>query len=536
MTQEEWKNDLLDKDAPKSALKAFYRSLPSGRDNSVQLNRKELPYRVAVNSTILDYELEQIAQVSNEYFPMVVVAPFKIFVRYYPQIDARLEELKKLHAISAEEEEKMAQASDSSQEVPPAEGSQESEAASEDVPDDLSDAASESPRSKLKPAKTEEELKDRTKELAVSVSHMQQLRDFIRDDLSYYLRLCEKIKDGTLEKIAFEDLWYLFEQGELIYGKESDHDQLYKAYAVGGGLQRQARTGEQTRKNDEELLRLFQKYQSRGEDTGDELELDTRVEASGVGSFNPLMVDCFVMGFDGLRVGPIDCCKMIKPYGGERRIIDLPVLPLRFHPQKDEILARAIARGRKYMTCSGHKNYNDLTAPVTRRDHQIDVRGDIFIDFREFYSVNPRQKPRLGRLRKSKADITEVTEIMTSRRFLDHEVDESIMDNYMAKNRALLEPVDPSVARESIEYLQLFPYYVPAYAFRTRAYSEFNLYLPGSDDADVRSLRQYRFGYGDRQERRSTRQWVRRLGHTQEPSGFAYSARHEACYRCGSGP
>ncbi|RYP68601.1 hypothetical protein DL771_006573 [Monosporascus sp. 5C6A] len=365
---------------------------------------------------------------------------------------------------------------------------QESSGVSGDAPDQERSPGAQHPVTfNQPPATNDAQNKDdikREKEVSTRVAHLQLLYDFIETELKYYLELRVKVENGSLTTIAFDELWYLFRPGDVLYDECQGYEQALKIYSVTGGQPRR-----RNHTKEEKEVALIKRQQiirntrpRRYSDDSDEADSenentnkDALVEASGLGTWSPFTIDCYKMGFDGLRVGPLDSCRQIKHYSGECKITDLPIYPLRFHERKHEIAANLEARGRDFLNSYGHKSYNGFTVPRTRRAYQEELRGDVFIDLKNFYRTRPRQRPKLGILRKSRPDQTEVEESVATdagrwRQLLDHEVDEKITDDYMASSHTFAEPIDFELVQESAEHLQLLPYEIPAFVFRTRSY------------------------------------------------------------------
>lgn len=322
------------------------------------------------------------------------------------------------------------------------------------------------------------------KQRTTRIEYLELLHDFINKELRYYLELQSQVEKGSLTTIAFEDLWYLFQPGEVLYQRSQDHDQLLKTYSVTGGLQRRRnRTREE---NDIILMRQLEtervnrrRFRYNYADSDEDADSDDEnagkhsiVEASG--TWSPFTLDCYQMGFDGVNIGPVDSYRRIKHYNGECKITDLPVYPLRFHKQKEVITAKLEARGRAFINSYGHKSYNGLTIPRTPRRYQEELQGDVFIDLKTYYRVYSRRRPKLGVLRTTRPDPREINEHIVGesnwRMLFDHEVDEKIMEGYMASSHPFAEPVHFELVQDSVEHLQLFPYRIPAFVFRTRAY------------------------------------------------------------------
>lgn len=331
-------------------------------------------------------------------------------------------------------------------------------------------------------SKKKDEVK-KEKLIANRINHLQVLYDFVMTDLMYYLNLQTSIENGSLATIAFEDLWYLFRPGETIYTKEEGFEQLLRIYSVTGGQPRKRNHSQdeneeiQRRRDYRRNMRSNRYYTDDNDFSEDDefLNKDALVEASGIGTWSPLTIDCYQMGYDGLRVGPVDSYRKIKHYSGECDITELPFYPLRFHKKREELTARLEARGRKFLHSYGHKSHNGLTLPLTRRGYPEELYGDIFIDSKTYYTSFPRRRPKLGLLRKTLHDETEAQEYIATdvdgvRRLFDHEVDDKVMDDSMASSQFFADPIHFELAKESPGHLRLLPHQVPAFVFRTRTW------------------------------------------------------------------
>ncbi|KAK7748295.1 hypothetical protein SLS62_008756 [Diatrype stigma] len=294
-----------------------------------------------------------------------------------------------------------------------------------------------------------DQIDERKAHTATRVRQLELLKVFIETELGYYLELQSTAKAGLLTTIGFEDLWFLFQPGEVLYEKAHGYEQLLETYAVTGGqLRRRNRTEEENdRLRSDKLFREQWRPQRRrptyggdwnAESEDEDANEDSIVEASGIGTWN------------------------------------LPIYPLRFHTQKWDIAAKLEARGKNFINAYGHRMYSGLTLPLSRHGYQEELRGDIFVDLKTYYRTYSRRRPKLGMLQKSTPDAREVSEsipgVATWRMLYDHEVDEKITDEYMASDHTFVEPVNSELVQNSVEHLQLLPYRIPAFVFRTRVY------------------------------------------------------------------
>jgi hypothetical protein len=330
--------------------------------------------------------------------------------------------------------------------------------------------------------------------LKMRIAHLECLLSFIDSNLGNMIKMRAQIADGTLQQIAFEDLWHLFRPGDLILSKPlgKKHWQLSKVYSVTGG----------------QITR-----RSHPDSEGRIQDSDYDDAATTVGTWTAFRIDSYMMVYDGHWVGPDNLVMRIKHYTGRKRITELPFFPVRFHPDKDRVLATLEERGRKFMNCFGHQFYEGLTVPLassnnndsvvisTRhrerrpfsppprrrmrehklREHREDIVSEVYVDIEAYYQKFPVQKPRLGKLHRSRQNVTETSEIQ----FVDdrpdlvqhygHEVDSMLSEHFRSHNRTLLEPFDPDREKKMMtaEVYQLLTHHVPAYAFRYRQWCKF---------------------------------------------------------------
>ena len=323
-------------------------------------------------------------------------------------------------------------------------------------------------------------------DLSIRVSHLQCLYDFVRRELHGMIELRAKIAEGTLQSIVFEDLWHLVEPGDVIVSKDHGHDQLYKVYSVTGGqIRRRPRTSNDPLLGEIERVRYI--LPDSDEEPYDDVEKRLREEGSSVGTWTSFRVDCYMMAYDGTDIGPVEKCKKIKHYAGERRITELPLYPVRFHPEKERFLQKMEGRGRKFLSCTGHKTYEGMTLATRRDGSGEEIESDVYIDFVEYYRQYPERKPQIGTLLRSKQDLTEVEERFASGpdlhlnghelRLSGHEVDQKLADDFMSNNRTFLERIKFREFNNSPDHLRLMPRLIPGYAFRLRRWCKSTLSL-----------------------------------------------------------
>ncbi|KAI1393500.1 uncharacterized protein F4822DRAFT_15137 [Hypoxylon trugodes] len=458
-------------------LRAYYRKLPSSttQKSTDSYSPKDLeePQRIAISSTWLISELESITSIATTSEPVFTKPPYKAFVQFWPGIKERLVTLKdELLQLEAEKED-----------TEPSEGK-----LTETIPNEPS--AKGHAEGVPKPAVNRifsraQKLID----LRFRVSHLEALHDFISAELSRPLALRAKIEDGSIERIGFADIWQLFNAGDLLYSKDHGFEQLYRAYAVTGGQQRMRNL---TRREMEDLRRNFSgihnhryyarlRYQNeseiseQGAFSEEDQDLNPRGTAIGVGTWTPFTIDCYNIVMDSTQLGAVECCKRIQWYIGEKNIRDLPIIPLRFLPEQDVILQRLEARGLKCVQCVGHQKYDGSAYDSKGRSRRERLQGDIYVDYEEYYRKRNFFEPRLGTLRRTTPEPTEIEEEEGRDNFsvfsLDHEIDRRKSDIFLASHAEEQQPKSREAIAQNKMELRLMCHQIIAFVFRSRKWA-----------------------------------------------------------------
>ncbi|CAG2000167.1 unnamed protein product [Fusarium graminearum] len=430
------------------------------------LDHQERPHRVRLVSESLIQEIDEITGINQDTEPPILLAPpYKLLIRYHEAIGERLAQLE-AH-LRIDDEGSDGTLGPDPQTAKRKEGRPETTA---ELP--LQDASMRNYDGSMS-----SEMRKRWVE---RFHHLKLLQEFSDTHLASHHRTYAKIKSGDLEKIAFEDLCFLFTPGDIIYIKERGYEQLAKVYSLTGGQQRKG---------------TWKKGYQRFSDSKEVKKPEGYVESWVRGSWSPLIVDYYTMESDGYYVGPKDHCKQIKHFSGERNITDLVIFPLRFHGKKDEIVERLTERGRRYCSSYGHKSYRGITCPEDDKTSPENVFGDMFVDIQDYYRVPERssifydpdpvvKKPALGKLCAVEPDTGETEESTggTTFHLFDAEVDRKASDDFMLSHQHEVEcaQLDSNEVPQGI--LQLLPHWVPAYFFRSRKHHR--VYVSGIQSID----------------------------------------------------
>lgn len=304
--------------------------------------RKE-PQRIRINSNVLVKELAVISEDAITKTPMTMVPPFKLLV-------VKAKEIRESLATKKLGFERKHGGNDSS-------GSKI---------DKLARPLTKK-QTKSEDERLEKEM-DRRQE-KILLDHLQVLADYMDKELGPEIERRKKIIDGEFKQLAFEHLWHLFNPGDIVFitkkaGGE-DYPRAHRVYHVTGG--RRAITCREDGNKD---------------DSGGKARDDAGGKDYKIGMTNNLYLDCTSTAFDGEQYFPVGGNYSIKPYEGEKDILELPIYPLRCKSGHELILQSLLQRGKKFRALDrvAHRYYDGLTTTEIEEIH-----GEVIVDFKTGY-------------------------------------------------------------------------------------------------------------------------------------------------------
>ncbi|KAF4309389.1 hypothetical protein GTA08_BOTSDO03283 [Botryosphaeria dothidea] len=350
-------------DIRSNVLVVYYKTVVQSKkdntDSPAPRNTKQVPQRVQINSRPLLDELEFITGTTMARVPCVMIPPFKVFVSLRDKIKQEMEAKKK--ALSQE----------SHSDAEPTEVTP--------VTLDQHNAAAEKERQKT------------------AASHMECLLNFIDTELKDTLELRKEIENGTLQKIAFDELWHLFRPGDVVFSairtskeyKELSYQRAFRVHAVSGG--RPNISGKAQLSNGQSAHSQSGNAESEAQNTRD------LIEKPAQSAWALLRLGLHYIDYDGLNVGPQGVDEFsanIRKYEGKKDILDLEFYPAKFHPKRIEIYEKLVERGArvKNLLTPSHKMYDALSTDVNDPEH---VNGEVIVDFRTGYTMADRSRLRI---------------------------------------------------------------------------------------------------------------------------------------------
>lgn len=280
-----WRERLDKKHVLDVAVRSVRWTKSTGSHDITEETQKTKPMRLAINSSLLWHELSNITKQDINSDQNVLLPPWKSLIMYREEIDQRIATLEKIAADNHSEK-----AEHENPEVPSTKGA-----------DHFSEVDN----------------------LQYAASHLKCLQEFINVDLKETFNLRESLRAGTETSITFDDLWHLFNPGDVII---SDNPQrAYKVFHVSGGRTCISKP------------KAFQKKPS-------------------VTAFR---IDVFYIDFDLKTIGPIHETLYIFEYEGKRKVTSLPCYPLRYVENEMKTQKTLVDRGKRLreITPYSHKHY-----------------------------------------------------------------------------------------------------------------------------------------------------------------------------------
>lgn len=304
------------------AIAAFYALPPSAGNNLEAWEEGSqtpdcLPSRVSINSKKIIELLKTITNTTMGGAPCIMMPPFKLFATYWAEIEDKLKELQD-DFVKKHKHEWAVKPKD---ETPTA-----------------------------RPLKEDDAIEEAAKEKATQdIQHLQCLVDFMAKYLKDIRTLREQIRTQQIESISFDDLWHLFNPGDIILGRAAPcgnrEQQAYQVFTVTKG-------------------RISTKKE--------------QPKSEGSHERHSLRLQCFSLEYDGTKIDTREEVLSIKPFIGKKRITDLDYYPKSF--ATDEEVEDLRSRALRFIDSRyGHGCCEGITSRFEIK--HIDGE-DVFVDFK----------------------------------------------------------------------------------------------------------------------------------------------------------
>ncbi|KAG4431610.1 hypothetical protein IFR05_012903 [Cadophora sp. M221] len=334
----------------------------------------ETPYRLAINSAYLLNVLGQCTDTSFEVEQNVLVRPFKHLVAYESEIRDCLKEAET--ACTQAEGELSHSLED---------GTSGKDAESAPVTDS-------SLNGEKVPGSNPNDNEENTSEEKARVARRNRdelrcLVEFMDKDMKDIFEIKRAASTHSLKEVAFEHLWQVYKPGGMMYTLSQRDDpsrcQAYRVIHVTGG---RVCFDNGTRSSFDAVSSRAWESESENDD------LCRDAIKSSASERTTFIIDCFLLDFDGYRIGPTPKRFAIPPYAGKRSVLSFPVYPAEFDPKYEQIRSTLIQRGRQFasLVLGSHRKYSGLSIreanQCTGRPHvnyviaDAEVKSEVMVD------------------------------------------------------------------------------------------------------------------------------------------------------------
>lgn len=238
-----------------------------------------------------------------------------------------------------------------------------------------------------------------------ALAHFQVFLEFVEKYFSKQLQLFDRLQKGQETKVAFENLWMLFDAGVTIHcplleakkvqnmydNDEEVHTrktrqlpQLFRVVGTRGGVPKDktvapssAAAGKKAR-NDSLVsdLLLLGEYRTDGQQKQRAAPPVMASSQQSMNLYTPLSVVCFNIDFDGIKYGTVREVFTFKPYDGLADIRTLEAYPTQYlspvtgqRTEEDDIFLK---RGRKFLDATkqafSYLSYSGWTLGSSREE------------------------------------------------------------------------------------------------------------------------------------------------------------------------
>jgi hypothetical protein len=347
------KDRTMQTDMPQDSPAISWEAPPNIESNDIQFFT---PERIRINSPLL---LKALVEITGQKFQtysswstsyigelrtQVMLRPFKLLVTYEPAIRAYTAELAKKHQAS--------EANDHSLEARKISNTSEHITRTQTTrftPISSAESAEQADTSINIKERDEDDDKQALLESKRCLQELQVLIGMFDTDLKPTFELRKRIEDGTLNTIAFADLWHLFRRGDNVFPRSDiGHSQVYRIAHVSGGRQY-----------------LCSREQaglspvSSSDQEGGKADMRERIEFTIAAVYYDTDGDNLIQDLRTFE---------IERYDGLKEVTLLPCYPLHFVKSTDSMTAREnfIKRGKRFLELTRrsevvHKRYEGLT-------------------------------------------------------------------------------------------------------------------------------------------------------------------------------
>jgi hypothetical protein len=194
---------------------------------------------------------------------------------------------------------------------------------------------------------------------AQDIVHLECLVDFMKKYLQEIPALREQIKTRKLETVSFDELWHLYNPGDVILSRAIANKNEQQAYQV--------------------LTVTKGRYNMR------DGRSDVSRTKGGQRDRNGLQLQCFWLDYDGTKIDTREETLTIKSFVGKKKVVDLDFYPKAYATTKE--IEDLQSRAKRFIANRyGHGRADGVT---TRFEFEHLDNEEVFVDFKSGYEELP---------------------------------------------------------------------------------------------------------------------------------------------------
>lgn len=204
-------------------------------------------------------------------------------------------------------------------------------------------------------------------ELVDSVEALRAMRAYVefveKEIIPLYHQFEEKPGRSIPHRVRFDDLWYLFRLGELLFNPNAPDPTNGKA-----------------RDRSFRSRRVLRVYSISYPDHGTE----------GYSQNDKILVRCYSIDHNGESYIPVKAKVVIPYYEGEKDIQSLDIYPVRFAQEHQRLLQELDGQGRLFQKCISEMYMSYKGWTIGDYDYPEYIDSDVIVDFVEALKAHPR--------------------------------------------------------------------------------------------------------------------------------------------------
>lgn len=221
--------------------------------------------------------------------------------------------------------------------------------------------------------------------------YVEFVEEYLMPDFNRYRDLTQPVDEN--EKIRFEDIWYLFQPGQLI------------------SIQKTETTEASPSRSNSVFQNIARVYGISHPTHRAEMGNSHFLEDDGYDCDEcRWSIHCYNIDFDGEKFGWMTRVFPLKTWAGEKKIMDLECVPLSFLQDHEMALRRAVTDGKALVSLHSQRfgfysgwtltngAFGEPLLDVERKTvtNSAHIESDVLVDYHETFNTYPWWKPRFG--------------------------------------------------------------------------------------------------------------------------------------------